>query len=255
MGPISHAKLQPFTRHERAHQLQPLRTLHLFAGLGGGILADIILGHRPVCAIEIRPYCQRVLAQRQQDGHLPFFPIYPDVRAFSGKPWRGLVDVVSGGFPCQPFSSASRGRRVAIDLWPEMRRIVAECRPRWVFAENVIDAPIRRAADDLYALGYSSRYCRLDAADVGAPHRRKRWWLVAYSDGHSEPSRPVYVQVARQSRVPGLAWWADDISGSLGVDDGDAPRMERLQTLGNAQIPIVAAWAWRLLGEGYGADR
>jgi DNA (cytosine-5)-methyltransferase 1 len=163
------------------------------------------------------------------------------------------VDVVAGGFPCQPFSSASHGNATAVDLWPEMRRVVADVRPPWVFAENVIDRPIQRAADDLYALGYSTRYSRLDAADVGAPHRRKRWWLVAHADGDAKPSKPVHVAMARQSSIPGLAWWAEDISRTLGLDDGDADRMEQLETLGNGQVPILAAWAWRLLADGHGA--
>jgi len=79
--------------------LQPLRTLHLFAGAGGGILADMLLGHVPVGAVEIEPYCQQVLHERQQDGCLPFFPIFDDVTKFDGRSYRGLADIVCGGFP------------------------------------------------------------------------------------------------------------------------------------------------------------
>ena len=110
-----------------------LRELHLFAGIGGGILGGMLLGHVPVCAVEIEPHCRKVLEARQLEGILPPFPILEDVRAFDGRPWRGQVDVVCGGFPCQPWSTAGK-RLGAADprhLWPEMARIVDEVRPRF----------------------------------------------------------------------------------------------------------------------------
>lgn len=81
------------------HQLHQLRTLHLFAGAGGGMLADLLLGHVPVGAVEIDPYCRQVLHARQQDGALPWFPIFDDVTTFDGRRYRGLADIVAGGFP------------------------------------------------------------------------------------------------------------------------------------------------------------
>jgi DNA (cytosine-5)-methyltransferase 1 len=78
-----------------------MNELHLFAGAGGGILGGILLGHTTVCAVEIEPYPRRVLLQRQRDGILPKFPIWDDVTTFDGTPWRGTVDVICGGFPCQ----------------------------------------------------------------------------------------------------------------------------------------------------------
>ena len=86
-----------------------MREMHLFAGAGGGILGGILLGHTCVCAVEIESYCRAVLLQRQRDGILPKFPIWDDVRTFDGKPWRGLVDCVCGGFPCQDISTAGGG--------------------------------------------------------------------------------------------------------------------------------------------------
>ena len=118
---------------------QPLRTLHLFAGAGGGILGDILLGHQPICAVEIEPYCQQVLHARQQDGLLPWFPIFADVKEFDGTPWRGIADVVCGGFPCQDISAAGKGAGIGgarSGLWREMARIVGEVRPRFVWVEN-----------------------------------------------------------------------------------------------------------------------
>lgn len=106
--------------------MRKLRTMHLFAGAGGGILADLLLGHQPVCAVEINEYCQQVLSARQADGTFPWFPVFADVQKFDGKRWRGLVDCVSGGFPCQDISAAGPGTGIAGGVevasgvkWPE----------------------------------------------------------------------------------------------------------------------------------------
>ena len=90
-----------------------MNELHLFAGAGGGILAGQLLGHRTVCAVEFEPYAQAVLVARQNDGSLPPFPIWDDVRTFDGKPWRGIVDLVAGGFPCQDISAAGKGAGIS----------------------------------------------------------------------------------------------------------------------------------------------
>lgn len=159
-----------------------MNELHLFAGIGGGILGGILLGHTTVCAVELDPYCRQVLKRRQLEGCLPQFPIYEDVRQFDGKPWRGKVDVVCGGFPCQPWSQAGKrkGKDDPRHLWPEMARIISECRPRFVFAENVSLAAFEEPWRDLRGLGYRvpPALC-LGASHVGAPHRRLRWWMLA----------------------------------------------------------------------------
>ena len=95
-----------------AHNTRPLTTFHLFAGAGGGILADLLLGHVPIGACEIEKYPRNVLLQRQRDGILPQFPIWDDIRTLDGKPWKGLVDIVCGGFPCQDISPARQDQRV-----------------------------------------------------------------------------------------------------------------------------------------------
>lgn len=159
-----------------------MRELHLFAGIGGGILGGMLLGHVPVCAVELDKHCRKVLEARQLDGIFSPFPIFEDVRVFDGRPWRGKVDVVCGGFPCQPWSAAGK-RLGAADprhLWPEMARIVDEVRPRFVFAENVSLAAFAEPWRDLRGLGYRvPPALELGAVDVGAPHRRNRWWLLA----------------------------------------------------------------------------
>src|SRR3954462_15521300 len=103
-----------------------MRELALFAGAGGGILGGKLLGWRTVCAVELDPYCRRVLLARQRDGWLPRFPVWDDVRTFDGRRWGGAVDVVSGGFPCTDISAAGRGAGIdgeASGLWREMARI------------------------------------------------------------------------------------------------------------------------------------
>ena len=163
-----------------------LNTFHLFAGAGGGILGDVLLGHNPIGACEIEPYPRNVLLARQRDGHLPSFPIWDDVATLDGNPWRGSVDVLCGGFPCQDISAAGKGAGITGErsgLWKEYARLIGEMRPRFVFAEN---SPLLRTRglgvvlEDLAALGYNARWGVLGARDVGAPHKRDRMWVLAY---------------------------------------------------------------------------
>ncbi len=165
-----------------------LNTFHLFAGAGGGILADVLLGHNPIGACEIEPYPRNVLLARQRDGHLPSFPIWDDVATLDGNPWRGSVDVLCGGFPCQDISSAGKGAGITGErsgLWKEYARLIGEMRPRFVFAEN---SPLLRTRglgvvlEDLAALGYNARWGIIGAGAVGAPHKRDRMWVLAYTN-------------------------------------------------------------------------
>ena len=176
-----------------------LYTFHLFAGAGGGILADLLLGHRPIGAVEIEPYARQVLLCRQADGSLPQFPVWDDVRSFSidndaTRPFierlRGIREqlCISGGFPCQDISSAGKGEGISGErsgLWKEFARIVREVRPRYVFLENS-NLLVRRGLDvvlsDVAEMRYSLAWGIVSAADVGAPHLRKRFWGLAISD-------------------------------------------------------------------------
>ena len=279
-----------------------MRELHLFAGAGGGILGGMMLGHEPVCAVEIDKYCRRVLQARQDDGSLPPFPIYEDVRTFDGHAWCGLVDVICGGFPCQPFSCAGKqlGTADPRHLWPEMARIIEEVRPRYVFAENVSLAAFEEPWRDLRRLGYRvpPAIC-VSAADVGAPHLRKRWWLLATAtsrladtattdtngtavrdDEQRQAARRYDVQASRQTQsgdngetgqvadadgarlekrqgqrshareelaaTIGADWWATEPDVGR-VAHGVASRVDRLKAIGNGQVPLTAATAWREL--------
>lgn len=222
-----------------------MNELALFAGAGGGILGGHLLGWRTVCAVEREPYAASVLMQRQNDGILAPFPIWDDVRTFDGIPWRGIVDVVSGGFPCQAFTTAAAGRNNAEDLWPEMRRIVSDVAPSLVYAENVSPKAINAAGDDLDSLGYKTRAIPLSAADLGADHERQRYWLLAYAYDARELLREQYAKMAELSRM-GKGIWSSD-PGCSGVAYGLADRMDRIRATGNGQVPIVAATAFAIM--------
>jgi len=226
----------------------PMRELALFAGAGGGILGGQLLRWRTICAVELDAYAAAVLAQRQNDGILEVFPIWSDIQTFDGRPWRGRVDVISGGFPCQAFSTAARGRNIAEkNMWHEMRRIIADVQPRFVFAENVSKAAINTAADDLEQMGYLVKCVELSASDVGADHVRSRFWLCAYTDNQGELFGGVDAEMARlQEFCAGIWSAAPDQSG---VVDGVASKMDRLKAIGNGQVPLVAATAWQILRE------
>jgi len=162
-----------------------MNELALFAGAGGGILGGHLLGWRTVCAVEWEPYPTSVLMQRQNDGILPPFPVWDDVQTFDGKPWRGIVDVVSGGFPCQDISAAGKGAGIdgsRSGMWFHMARIIGEVRPHHVLVENspmLTSRGLGRVLGDLAAMGYDAEWCVLGACDVGAPHKRERIWILA----------------------------------------------------------------------------
>ena len=166
-----------------------MNELALFAGAGGSVLAGTLLGWRTVCAVEINRDCRDTLVRRQDDGVLPPFPIWDDVRTFDGRPWRGIVDVVSGGFPCQDISAAGTGDGIEgskSGLWREMARIICEVRPRYAFVENspmLTSRGLGTVLGDLAEIGYDAEWGVLAARDVGGPHGRARMWIVAHAHG------------------------------------------------------------------------
>ena len=170
---------------------RPIYSLHLFAGAGGGLLADVLSGIRPVCAVELEDYPRRVLAKR-----FPGMGIWDDVRTFrADNPecadafgwFRAHADelVIAGGFPCQDISAAGKGAGIDGEksgLWREFARILREIRPRFAFVENspmLVGRGLGRVLGDLAALGYDAAWGVLGASDVGAWHERKRIWVTA----------------------------------------------------------------------------
>ena len=157
--------------------------MHLFAGAGGGLLADLILGHQPVIAIEWDRYACAVLRERAADGWFPELRVWEgDVRAFDAADYAGVVDCIHAGFPCQDISSAGKqaglGEGTRSGLYREVLRIASDIRPRYLFLENVaaiLGKGVGAVYADLAALGYEFRSICVRASDVGANHHRDRW--------------------------------------------------------------------------------
>jgi DNA (cytosine-5)-methyltransferase 1 len=135
--------------------------------------------------VEWDAYAASVLVARQNDGCLPPFPVWDDVQTFDGHPWRGRVDVVSGGFPCTDISCAGKGAGIdgeASGMWRHMARIIGEVRPQFVFVENspmLVGRGLARVLADLAALGFDAQWGVVGAHHAGAPHKRDRIWIVA----------------------------------------------------------------------------
>ena len=273
-----------------------MNELALFAGAGGGILGGKLLGWRTVCAVEWEPYPASVLCARQNDKILETFPIWDDVQTFDGTRWRGVVDVVSGGFPCQDISAAGKG--VGIDgersgMWGEMARIILEVRPRYAFVENspmLTSRGLGRVLGDLASMGFDARWGVLGAANIGANHQRDRIWIVAKWRGqlpHTQHNRIRWWEQQQESikkengnlanssderlqgyrnkgindesiEQKGLTWssiigrcrnWWETEPNVGRVADGVVARVDRLKAIGNGQVPLCAATAWRILSE------
>ena len=208
---------------------EKLKVLDLFSGIGGFSLGlERTGGFETVAFCEIEPFPRRVLAK-----HWPEVPCYEDVRELTGADI-GPVDVICGGYPCQPFSSAGKRQGAADDrhLWPEFMRLVAELRPAWVIGENVaghISMGLDDVLADLEAEGYACRTFVIPACAVGAPHRRDRVWTVAHRDG--ERGTPVRGQCqavegqgfgGRIERIGSVSDAQREVSnGSAGKNPGD----------------------------------
>jgi DNA (cytosine-5)-methyltransferase 1 len=249
--------------------METLHELALFAGAGGGILGGHLLGWRTVCAVERDPYAVGVLLARQNDGCLPPFPIWDDVSTFDGRPWRGRVDVVSGGFPCQDISAANTsGQGISGErsgLWSEMARIIREVGPRFVLVENSPMLTLRGldvVLGDLAAMGFDAEWGVLGADDVGAPHIRKRIWIVGQlSDTHDHRQREPIQHVAtpgreadadsgsdgatwlvanavrKRSQGSGARWFACD-PAEAGEGEAESAFIERVGHIWGAQSPV-----------------
>lgn len=208
-----------------------MNELALFAGGGGGILGGRLLGWHTVAAVEIEKYPREILLQRQRDGILPRFPIWDDVCSFDGRPWRGCVDVISGGFPCQDISVAGKGAGIEGErsgLWREMFRIVCEVRPRYVFVENspmLVSRGLSVVLGDLAGAGYDAAWCVLGADDVEAPHVRKRIWLLAHdSHAHGVQCSEQGGEYARTEGAAGCG--ADELDAGAEVADSASERFQ-----------------------------
>lgn len=259
-----------------------MNVLALCAGYGGlelGVRLAVGSAASVVCYVERDVAPAVVLARRMADECIAPAPIWSDLRTFDPSPWRGVVDCVAAGFPCQPFSAAGKRRGVddARNLWPHVRRVVAEVEPTFVFFEN--SPGIRRMAldgilRDLADLGFDAEWSNFRACDVGAPHQRRRMWIfgvLANSDGDAwrdaakrnlrvEAERrfadPLHDRPALDERPPwppdrsvGPSRWpaGEPEPGVHGTVDGASRRLDRYHAIGNGVVPVAAAYAFRSL--------
>ena len=236
-----------------------MNELALFAGGGGSILAAHLLGWRTVCAVEVDPGARRILLDRQRDGVLERFPIWDDVRTFDGNAWRGIVDVVTGGFPCQDISQCGAGAGIDGErsgLWVEMARIIREVRPKFVLVENspmLTSRGLGRVLSDLAGMGMDAKWGVFRASSIGAAHHRARILLVAYANGTKlegmdiQKSTCAYKKESRRrqsARAIDAALSADDYTSMSRNPDDVARGMDGLKATGNGWVPPMVARAF-----------
>ena len=231
--------------------------LSLFTGVGGGDLSfqHLLEGFRCVGYVEYEKYCQDVIRQRIEDGLLDCSPIFGDIREFNrdyAEGYKGMVDLITGGFPCQDISCAGKGKGIEGErsgLWSEMAEVVCQIRPRYVFVENSPMLTIRGLGTvlrDLAQMGFDAKWGCISAAQINATHKRDRIWIVAYPKNiHglcSQKTKRNKFQKFRRFESRGK------IESNLGrIYDGMAYDMDRLKAIGNGQVPRVAATAWEIL--------
>jgi DNA (cytosine-5)-methyltransferase 1 len=273
-----------------------MRELSLFSGGGGGVYGSKLLGWKTIGYVEYDDYCQRIIAQRIRDGVFDYAPIFGDIRTFATQhaaKYRGLVDVITAGFPCQPFSTAgnARGTDDERNMWPQTLEVIRAIRPQYALLENVPGLLgqhryFETILKDLSEAGYDASWVCLSAAEVGAPHKRERLWILGYAnnngfyepqnskssnerDDSSEKGSKESLQLKRSGNVgqdvcggsecylasrsarydrQAAKWWATEPNVGR-VADGVADRKYRLKALGNGQVPAVFAEAWRVLNE------
>lgn len=235
-----------------------MKYVSLFSGGGGGDLGcQHLLGWECVGYVEWDKYCCRVLEQRIKDGLLSDAPIFcGDIRRWIelgyAAAYQGMVDVITGGFPCQPFSEA--GKRLGADdprnMWPATIECIRLVRPRYALLENVSEllscGYFGTVLSDLAAAGYDARWSIFSACAPGAPHTRERVFILA----HAQSARQLQCRRQQQSKNSDsqrdIRVWIDQPE-PVRVANGVAHRMDRVKALGNGQVPAVVRAAWQLL--------
>lgn len=234
--------------------MNDLTHLSLFSGIGGLDLAAELAGFRTVGQCEWADYPRAVL-----EKHWPGLPRWRDIRTLTKESFyeqTGLrtVTVLSGGFPCQPFSTAGKRRGKDDDryLWPEMLRVIQEIRPAWVVGENVaglVSMALDTVLSDLESIGYSTQAFVIPACAVDAPHRRDRCAIISYDSRIGfKRMREVREQVCKSQfaekvsdrncdfKISDTAWWNPE-PNVCRVVHGVPSRVDRLKCLGNAVVP------------------
>ena len=219
--------------------------LSLCSGAGGLDLGLTIAipGYRTLGYVERESYAAATLVARMEDAALDQAVVWDDVGTFDGRPWRGVVDILSAGYPCQPFSVA--GKRLGTEdprhLWPHVARIIGECEPPFVFLENVahhLRLGFPEVASGLVSMGYKLAAGLFTAAEVGAPHKRERLFILAIREGDAlaDPARLLWDPV--EWRQP------DGDDAAL----ADAPRQRQREPADETDAVARSGQAWDELG-------
>lgn len=210
----------------------PMNSLHLFAGVGGGILADKILGNTIVGAVEIEPYCRAVLKQRQEEGLLEPFPLFEDVRAFNGDEIEQPIDVVCAGFPCQDISCAGKGAGIEGEkssLFYELVRVCRTVKPTYIFLENspsITGRGLGTVLCKIAEIGYDAEWTNLSAGICGAPHLRDRWWCLCKRQ-QSETERSLQPKRIIEDLQRRFSELGNTSFGAIQGSDKPRPKEER----------------------------
>lgn len=219
----------------------------LFSGGGGFDLAAHWMGWANVFQVEINPFCRQVLKK-----HFPNAVQYEDIQTVDFRPWRGHIDILTGGDPCQAHSYAGKrkGKEDERYLWPEFKRAIEEIQPGWILNENVPGSISNGILDekisDLEALGYAWwPPFVIPACATGALHKRNRVWLASHSiRDFKQRQEPCNGQAGRVGReLEPLAWntdWENMLTQFRGMDDGIPHRLHRTDAMRNAIVPAVA---------------
>lgn len=230
-----------------------MRHLGLFEGIGGFSLAARWAGFETLAWVEINSFCQSVLKK-----HFPNAKGHSDIKEFDGTKWKGKIDLLTGGFPCQPFSVAGKREGTKDDryLWEEMFRIIREVQPSWIVGENVAGLAsmdngktLEKILLSLEGEGYQVQTFNIPACSIGAWHKRERLWIIA---NHIR-KRAKRLRTKKIQEFTPISWGKDvgrfeelfqrsDIPSPLICrnDDGFSRRVDRLRALGNAIVPQVA---------------
>jgi DNA (cytosine-5)-methyltransferase 1 len=216
-----------------------------------------------VCAVEWNAYAASVLVARQNDGCLPPFPIWDDVQTFDGRPWRRIVDVISGGFPCQDISCAGKGAGIEGErsgMWFHMARIISEVRPPFVFVENspmLTSRGLGRVLGDLATLGYDARWGVLGSDTSGGSYIGERIWIVATKAAsiRQQVTGRFFNAINPKKNDDRQTDWFKQLLQGITLpyvcreNHEMADGVDRLTAIGNGQDPVLATLAWNILSE------
>lgn len=236
-----------------------LQHLSLFSGIGGFDLAAEWCGMQNIASVENNPFCRRVLSTR-----FPYTSHYADIRNFPAEKYASKIDIITGGFPCQPFSQAGKRKGTNDDrhIWPEMLRVIREVQPSWVIAENVrglltIEGGLvfEQVCTDLEGEGYEVQSFIVPAVAVNAPHRRDRVWIIAHSPDSRTQNMRCWEDSPTKVDPRNKQWdrdWSEVAAELCSVDDGlpaelgkfklpkSRHKAEQIKSYGNAIVPQIA---------------